>query len=79
MSDFSLSPFEMKMLMHYHCSPEAFDGGTATSELVRSCHVKLVAHELLCRGEEYQITERGRAWLDRALSTPLPVQKWVWE
>jgi len=26
---------------------------------------------------EYTITERGRAYLDKVMSTPLPIQKWV--
>lgn len=26
----------------------------------------------------FVITDKGRAWLDRALSTPLPTMKWVW-
>src|SRR5689334_11400944 len=82
MSAFSLSPFEMKVLLHYHVSPLAFRSN-ATQELVNTSHMTLTNAGLLNYGMNtphgYEISEKGRSWLHRALSTPLPVQKWVWE
>jgi hypothetical protein len=83
MSEFSVTPFEMKMLIHYACSPGPFES-PATRELVDSAHHMLwMANLLDIEAEDraaVKITSRGRAWLERALSTPLPSQeKWVWE
>ena len=83
MSEFSVTPFEMKMLIHYACSPGPFES-PATRELVESAHRNLWTVDLIDIVAEdravAKITSRGRAWLERALSTPLPSeQKWVWE
>lgn len=77
MSDFRLSPFEMKMLMHHACTSEPFET-RATSELVADSLKHLHSSGLIDRTDFPAATDKGRAWLDRALSTPLPVQEWVW-
>lgn len=28
---------------------------------------------------DFKITNKGLAWIERAVSTPMPVQKWVFE
>lgn len=80
MSTFSLSPFEMGVLMHYaRRSGEPFESNAA-EHLTRETHCNLSHYGLLFTssgGVRYEITDRGLAWLDMALSTPLPVQKWV--
>jgi hypothetical protein len=77
MTDFSLSPFEMKMLLHHACSPEPFET-RATADLVSQSLAHLHGAGLIDRVDFPSATDKGRAWIAKALSTPLPVQEWIW-
>jgi hypothetical protein len=80
MSEFGLTPFEMKMLLHYHACPGLYTS-RATPELMAESHRRLVDAKLIHESTppHYAITERGIYWVEKALSTPLPVRRWVWE
>lgn len=83
--EFRLTPFEMEAMLYY--ARFGSDGGEsyqsvspATHALVEQTHDLLKENGLLWTasgGLRWGITEKGRAWIDMALSTPLPVQKWV--
>lgn len=78
-----LSPNEMKILLAAFRTPEPIwvgaQPGTATVSQTRAI-AHLVAEDLVIPvvTGQCQITERGRAWVERALATPLPHQQTVW-
>lgn len=74
-----LTPLHLEILMHYYVSPDPFRDD---SEGIRSYRQYWVEVGCLSRCDDlsgYCVTEKGRAWLRKALSTPMPTQKWVWE
>lgn len=85
MSDFRVTPFEMEMLLYY--ARFGSDGGdhykcvsAATQCLLERTHDHLKQAGLIWTasgGVRWGVTEKGQAWIDMALSTPLPIQKWV--
>jgi hypothetical protein len=87
MSTFSLTPFEMGVLIFYATRPGLYTS-SARDDLLGRTHAKLQETGLIdlegidpgggMLGQKI-ITSKGDAWLERALATPLPVQKWVWE
>ncbi|WP_226623101.1 winged helix-turn-helix domain-containing protein [Brucella anthropi] len=68
-----MTPYMLEILMHHHCSRSAFSRETAPA--YKSTVDELVKLGLLERIEFgfVQSTERGRAYLDMVLATPLPV------
>ena len=74
-----MTPLQLMILL------ECFNGGDGqnmkwdiwVSEAGKSAKKDL--RELELTDQTNRITDKGRAWLDRALATPLPVQKWVFE
>lgn len=78
MSEFRLTPLEMEMLLHFYCRPTPFET-PANADLVSQSLRRLHDAGLIDRMDFPSTTDKGRAWVERALSTPLPVQKWVWE
>lgn len=80
----AVSPLVMQMAIAFHATgePEQFftplSWGSPASEAAREW---LLLEGLIVDGESGDIrgTEKLAAWLEAALSTPLPVQKWVIE
>ena len=74
-----MTPLHLEILMHHHVSPEPFP---RDSYVIRSYRQYLIEVGLLGPGDEPQVyttTDKGKAWIKKALSTPMPTQKWVWE
>lgn len=72
---FSLTPFEMKALLDIWA--ESPWGSNACKALREETMRKLIEAGLIeMRGFDNVITDKGRAWVYRVLSTPLPVQRW---
>jgi hypothetical protein len=71
-----MTPFHLEILLHYSYSNQPFERATASAhdEVARDL-VKLGVLEVC--GDGYQGNDKGRAWVDFMLKTPLPVQKWV--
>lgn len=75
-----MTPYAFQILLHYYWSPEDWDGPSRGNALHREIMTKMLQDDLLnfaTDGREFQITERGRAFIDHALSTPLPEKVWV--
>lgn len=76
-----MPPCYFRILMHYYVSPEEYEGVKSGHESVKW----LLDNDLICErdaddrefGGTYRATERGTAYVVAALSTPLPVQRWV--
>jgi hypothetical protein len=71
------------MILHYYYSSTCFDHQEAPAQ--QDLVARFLAEELVVliddtRGKKYALyntTERGRAWIDLLLETPLPVKKWL--
>jgi hypothetical protein len=74
-----MSPFHLEILMHYLVSPAPFRTDNQTFREYRQYWIETGCIEAGKSSGEYCVTDKGRAWMDKALSTPMPVQKWVWE
>ncbi len=83
MQSIVMPPCYFRLLMHYYCSPEEHED-VVKGEF--NGNVKwLLEQGLICErdaddreyGGTYRATDRGTAYVVAALSTPLPVQRWV--
>lgn len=81
----ALTPLHLEILIHYHASPHVFPRSSQCSDNYTRHLVSLGLLENAgvdvfdgCKAP-FQLTEKGRAWLERVLSTPMPKQAWVWE
>lgn len=77
-TEVEMSLLHLEILMHYIGSRDLFP---RDSVWIQHCHDEHEKAGLLsCEGGVlYSITDKGRVWLEKAASTPLPVQKWVFE
>ena len=75
-----ITPLHLEILMHYFVYATPF---RADSETIRSYiqyWVEVGCLEPTDAGTlSYDVTEKGQAWINKVLSTPMPTQKWVWE
>ena len=77
-----LTPDELRVLLEYHIRGGL---GMTMDVSIMGHRQRLIEYGFLTRvdsgtGQQmYTVTEKGRVWLDRVLSTPMPVCRWVWE
>lgn len=74
-----LTPLHLEILIHHFVSPEPFSRNSETS---RSYSDELIELGLLETGAStgiFCITDKGKAWLEHVLETPMPTMKWTWE
>ncbi len=79
-----MSPLEIGILLHYHISPVDYRDGDFTAPAVRNAIDEFVSNGMLgpsVGGETqysaaYQITDKGRFYVDALCSVPLPVATW---
>ena len=77
-----MTPLHMIILIE--CNGSETPGVNIKTEIWNSPAAQEYRREMSEMGLIYghnlpRITEKGKAWLDKALSTPMPVQKWVFE
>lgn len=79
-----MTPLQIKMMLHYYAIAEPyseFDSAHASSPAVVEQRAALVCAELLVPDEEspslYQVTDRGRAYVEALQQVPMPIKKWV--
>lgn len=74
-----LTPLHLEILIHHAVCSEPFRADTETIRSYRQYWVETGCLLPAKDASGYCATEKGKAWLDKALSTPMPTQKWVWE
>jgi hypothetical protein len=81
-----MSPLGIEIMLHYHVSVGQYgsdkDGGHCPSNApaVRDMLLFLAKEEMLGYikdGQGYEITGRGRAYVDFLQDVPFPITKWV--
>lgn len=71
-----MTPLHLEILMHHYVSPTPF---RATGEVIAQYTQNLIDMGLLrCETHCILTTDKGKAWFERVLNTPMPTQKWVW-
>lgn len=74
------SPLEIELLFHCYVSPERFPriGAPAVVEALLRFKVDGILQN---RGPDtdllFEVTEKGKAWIEMILSTPYPVSVWM--
>lgn len=79
-----MTPLHIEILLWYHCRAEPFairEPEHARSTVVRDFRASLMKDNLIYEsstsGSGYTLTDRGKAFIEFILDTPLPVCKWV--
>ena len=81
-----MSPLEIEILLHYYrCPTDYLDGSfyepaaEDTIERFRDVHNLLEPTQSMdvYHGPHYQITERGRVFVEALCNMPLPIKTWV--
>jgi hypothetical protein len=79
---FQMSPLALKVLLHYYVTPAHFDKNRA-HDLEVDAIAQFIRDGLLQARQSgdhdwdaYEITEKGRFYVEAMLGTPLPVQEW---
>ena len=75
-----MTPLHMRLILE---GVTANPGSNVSRDIWESQASREYRNELVDLGSKkegtFRITAKGEAWLDRALATPMPVQKWVFE
>lgn len=73
-----LSPGELMVMLHYHCSPVPYTG-PATPKWADEVVHRLWQMGLLAKNGagEWESTERGKVYVQLVCATPLPMKRWV--
>lgn len=75
-----MTPLHLEILLHYYISPDPFPRKSATiSQYTEDLSAKQLLKQSAFNPTVFKVTERSELWIKRALETPLPVQRWVWE
>lgn len=76
-----MSPVQLEFLLWCHYSPERHSRVHVgpIQEFVRfAVREGIITQDSKNpKDDVYQTTEKGKAWIEDILSTPLPIQKWV--
>jgi hypothetical protein len=76
-----MTPFEIRILLHYYYSPDDFRGidplAPLWQETMNAFVVEGLVRERKELGPRYEITSRGTAYCMALQRVPLPVQQWV--
>lgn len=75
-----MTPFEFGIVLHYYtsCAAHPSLGCPIWDETVRSLSVSGLIGVILERGDkEIIVTDKGKAWIEHAINTPLPEMKWI--
>ena len=74
-----LTPLHVEIIMHHYISPGSFRADTETIRSYRQYWIEEGCIEYNGGETTYVVTDKGKAWIEKILSTPMPTQKWVWE
>lgn len=70
-----MTPLQIQMLLHYHCSPTPFQPwGAAQSEALDMFREQGLIRKM--EGEVPTLTGRGRAYVEFLCAMPLPLERW---
>lgn len=77
-----MTPFEIEIMLHYYYRPRYFRDGDFSAPASRSalesfCENGLLREAPVNAGALYEITERGRVYVEALKSVPLPIQVWI--
>ena len=79
-----MTPFEIDILLHYYVSPDRHRVEIDNPPIWRETRQWFLDNDLLRHREptiksdaSYEVTERGKAWIEHVCSLPLPVATWV--
>jgi len=73
-----ITPCHLEILMHYYVSPTVYPqhDAPAVIEYTQWLVDNGVLESHLDGESGYEVTEKGKAWIDLILATPMPVMKW---
>jgi hypothetical protein len=73
-----MSPFELKILLHYYYSPEQYENFRTgiPLEFILSCCGQGVFRSTPNPDDGFMLTEKGQMWVESILATPMPIAKW---
>jgi hypothetical protein len=78
-----MSPFDIGVLLHYYAHVDDHPRMRDNPPVWRQTVEWMLADDLLMASTDeavtYQITERGRAYVNALQAVPLPVSKWITE
>lgn len=83
-----MPPLAIVILLHYHYSVSKFRNddypdAPAVIEFKNILHrigaMQPVDPDKSTYGEDYELTDMGRAWVEKICATPAPVQRIIWE
>jgi len=74
-----MTPCMLEVFLHYYVSPaphERFSAPAVQESICFFLNNGLFEHR---DSNIYGVTEKGKAWIDAVLATPLPIAKWIVE
>lgn len=76
---FEMDPLRLQILIVFYMSPGPYDGAEKDGAVYLEHRNALIARGLVYvpDGTFHRITNRGRAYIDHILKTPLPEQRWM--
>jgi hypothetical protein len=73
-----MSPFQIRIVLHYFYSPEEFrnDVGTIAESAIHEVADMGLLEVNSSQEPRWRITDKGRAYVGFLMAVPLPVQTW---
>lgn len=78
-----MTPLQIDILLHYHCSGCDYREGDYSAPAVREAIDWMRAESQLIENDNesarrcYKLSERGQVYVNALMAVPLPVQVWV--
>jgi hypothetical protein len=73
-----MTPNDLDILIHYYVCPDIHERYYAPA-VMESCREFVQSGIFVSSGEDgiFSVTEKGRAWMELILNTPMPILKWI--
>lgn len=72
-----MTPFEIGILLHYYSCADDHEHLLGSSEARQQLEVSGLVRQAVGSARKFDITDRGRAYVDALLHVKLPVAVWV--
>lgn len=83
-----MTPLVLDIIMHYYARGNDYRDGDFSAPAVAEARGALLAKSIIREAtpeenfdgmQEYRLTDRGHAYVEKVLSIEFPVQKWVYD
>ena len=77
-----MTPLEIEIILHYYTRPGDYRNGDFSAPAVKNaidwfCQTGMLELKEISTKGDYDLTDRGQAYVDALMALPLPEKRWI--